>query len=45
VTVPGTAPFATYNLLACADDTKLVPETDESNNCVVSSGQIEVQLP
>jgi subtilase family serine protease len=43
VTVPGTTPFGKYYLLACADDTKVVAETDESNNCVVSSDQLEVK--
>jgi hypothetical protein len=31
-----------YYLLACADDTGLVPETSESNNCAASSSKIQV---
>jgi hypothetical protein len=37
--VPATG---TYYLLACADDTLVVPETNESNNCKVSAGQVTV---
>src|SRR5438132_218779 len=37
---PNTAPFrSTYFLLACADDTLVVPETNESNNCKASATQ------
>jgi subtilase family serine protease len=32
----------TYYLLACADDTLVVPETNESNNCKASAGQVTV---
>jgi subtilase family serine protease len=37
----GTA-TGTYYLLACADDTLVVPETNESNNCKASTGQVTV---
>ena len=30
------------NLLACADDTKLVPESKEGNNCRASSATVAV---
>ena len=42
VTVPSTMPAGSYYLLACADDTNLVPETSESNNCAASSTKIQV---
>jgi hypothetical protein len=42
VTIPlNTAPN-TYFMLACADDTKKVPESNENNNCRSSTGQITV---
>src|SRR5438132_732314 len=37
VTVPSTLPSGTYFLLACSDNTKLVSETNESNNCNAST--------
>ncbi|HEV2732315.1 MAG TPA: CARDB domain-containing protein, partial [Terriglobales bacterium] len=37
VTVPSTLPSGTYFLLACSDDTKLVSETNETNNCKASA--------
>ena len=37
VTVPSTLPSGTYFLLACSDNTKLVSETNESNNCKASA--------
>jgi photosystem II stability/assembly factor-like uncharacterized protein len=40
----GTA-AGTYFLLACADDTKLVSETDEGNNCKASASQVAVSGP
>ena len=42
VTVPSTAPVGTYRLLACADDTKVVNESDETNNCRASAGSIVI---
>src|SRR5262249_47763181 len=35
----------TYFLLACADDTGLVEETNEGNNCRSSAGQVLVRMP
>ena len=37
VTVPSTLPSGRYFLLACSDDTKLVSETNETNNCKASA--------
>jgi subtilase family serine protease len=45
VTIPSATPPGTYVLLACADDTKLVAESDEGNNCLASAGAITVALP
>ena len=45
VTIPPATPLGTYVLLACADDTKLVAESDEGNNCLASAGAITVALP
>ena len=45
VTIPTSTPLGTYFLLACADDAKVVPETDETNNCVASAGTVQVTLP
>jgi subtilase family serine protease len=45
VTIPATTPPGTYVLLACADDTKVVVEGNESNNCRASGTAITVMLP
>jgi subtilase family serine protease len=42
VTVPAGTPVATYFVLACADDTKSTPESDEQNNCRASSQQVAI---
>ena len=42
VTIPSTIPLGPYYLLACADDTGLVKETDEGNNCQASASQVSV---
>jgi subtilase family serine protease len=42
VTIPSTIPVGPYYLLACADDTGLVIETDEGNNCRASASQVSV---
>jgi hypothetical protein len=42
VTIPDRVPPATYFLLACADDTRLVAEGAEGNNCRASTTQIRV---
>ena len=44
ITVPSTMPVGSYTFFACADDTKLVPETDEANNCLASSVRVTVAL-
>ena len=42
VTIPsGTAP-GSYYLLACADDTNVIAESNETNNCVASSSKVTV---
>jgi hypothetical protein len=43
VTVPGATAANTYFLLACADDTGLVAESNEGNNCIASSTTVQVQ--
>jgi len=43
VTVPGATAVGTYFLLACADDTGAVPESNEGNNCIASSTTVQVQ--
>ena len=43
VTVPGATATGTYFLLACADDTGVVAETNESNNCLASAATVQVQ--
>jgi subtilase family serine protease/subtilisin family serine protease len=45
VTIPTSTPAGSYRLLACADDTSSVGETDETNNCLASSGAIQVSAP
>jgi hypothetical protein len=40
VTIPSVTPLDTYYLIACADDTKVVLEIDEENNCVASPAPI-----
>jgi subtilase family serine protease/subtilisin family serine protease len=42
VTIPATTAVGPYYLLACADDTGQVPETNESNNCRASSTTVQV---
>ena len=42
VTIPSTAPVASYYLLACADDLHRVRETNERNNCAGSTRKIDV---
>jgi subtilase family serine protease len=45
VTIPAATPPGTYRLLACADDTSLVGESDEGNNCLASVSAVTVALP
>jgi hypothetical protein len=45
VTVPAAAALNTYRLLACADDSAKVPESNEGNNCTAASGSVVVGMP
>jgi subtilase family serine protease len=45
VTVPSGTPTTSYFLLACADDSAGVPESDEGNNCVASATKVTVESP
>jgi subtilase family serine protease len=40
LTIPTTIPLGAYYLIACADDTKQVPELVEADNCKASSGMV-----
>src|SRR4029450_12716708 len=40
--LPATTAVGAYYLLACADDTGAIPETNESNNCRASTGTVQV---
>ena len=42
VTIPTSTAAGSYFLLACADDTKAVTETIETNNCKASAGKVTV---
>jgi subtilase family serine protease len=42
LTVPSSTPLGTYFVLACADDTGKVVETDEGNNCTAAPGTITI---
>jgi hypothetical protein len=43
VTIPSSAPDGIYFLLACADDTGTVGESNESDNCLASAGTVAVR--
>jgi len=45
VTVPAASAPGTYYLLACADDTSLVIEINETNNCMASATTLQVTKP
>jgi trimeric autotransporter adhesin len=45
VTVPATTPAGTYYLLACADDLLAVAESDNNNNCLVSTATVLANPP
>jgi len=45
VTIPTSTPLGTYLLLACADDTAHVVESNEANNCMASTTMIQVTRP
>lgn len=42
LTVPPSTPLGSLYLVACADDTRKVRESDENNNCRVSRGTVEI---
>jgi len=42
VTISASTAVGPYFLLACADDTGQIPETNESNNCRASTGPVQV---
>ena len=42
VTVPSTTALGSYFLLACADDAKVVAESNENNNCKASATKVTV---
>jgi hypothetical protein len=42
VTIPKSTPAGLYWVLACADDTNVVAESNESQNCKASSTQVKV---
>ncbi|MFY9558608.1 MAG: CARDB domain-containing protein [Terriglobales bacterium] len=44
VTVPANTNTGVYYLLACADDTKIVTESNEKNNCLASGGTVTVVI-
>ncbi|HEU5182291.1 MAG TPA: M36 family metallopeptidase [Candidatus Polarisedimenticolia bacterium] len=45
VTVPTASPAGSFYLLACADDTSQVAESDETDNCLASTTTIQVTKP
>jgi len=45
VTIPSGTAAGTYFLLACADDTKIVAEGNETNNCFASGTAIQIKGP
>jgi hypothetical protein len=45
LTVPTAAPMGTYRVLACADDTLVVVESIETNNCRASATAIVIGMP
>ena len=45
VTIPTSLAPGVYWQFACADDTKLVTEVNETNNCLISASTVQVLLP
>lgn len=43
VTIPSRLPLGRYYLVACADSSRMVMEADEGNNCLASSGTVNVK--
>ena len=44
VTIPTNVPLGSYRVLACIDDTKVIAELDEANNCLAGN-TVVVTLP
>jgi hypothetical protein len=42
VTIPSSTAAGSYFLLACADDSNAVGESDENNNCIASASKVSV---
>ena len=40
--LPATVPAGSYHLIACADSSSAVAETNETNHCVASASQLTV---
>lgn len=45
VTVPSSTVAGIYYLIACADDTKVAAESNETNNCATSTGTVQISAP
>ena len=45
VTVPSNMALGAYYLIACADNTTTVTESDETNNCRASATTVQVTVP
>ena len=45
VVVPNFVPVNTYYLLACPDDRHVVAESDENNNCIASTANVQIIAP
>ena len=45
ITIPTTTALDSYYLLACADDTGVIVEADEGNNCIASATTITLTRP
>ncbi len=45
VAIPNNVALGSYYLLACADDTTAVAETNETNNCLASASTVQVTRP
>ena len=45
LTIPSNTTLGPYFLLACADDTNAVAESDDANNCLASSSAVQITRP
>jgi hypothetical protein len=43
LTIPSTTPLKAYYLLACADDTEIMAESEEGNNCKASATKMTIK--